>query len=104
MKTFITNYWKKILIIIGGVFIAFNVFSKIVTEKTLLTDYIQYGKDIEKVEIISGDIGEVVTVPESPFSEDMMKLIIILVASILLVVFLTSLGDKASADAKAKKK
>ena len=104
MKTFITNNWKKILIIIGGIFIAINVFTKIVTEKTLLADYVKYGKDIEKVDVISGDIGEVVTVPESPFSPEMLKIIILMVALILLVVFLTSLGDKVAADAKAKKK
>lgn len=104
MKNFITNNWKKILIIIGGIFIAINVFSKIVTEKSLLTDYIKYGKDIEQVEIISGDIEDVVEVPESPFNEDMMKIIFILGAGILLVVFVTSLADKAAADAKAKKK
>ena len=104
MKNFITNNWKKILIIIGGIFIAINVLSKVVTEKSLLTDYIKYGKDIEQVEIISGDIEDVVEVPESPFNEDMMKVIMILGAGILLVVFVTSLADKAATGAKAKKK
>lgn len=104
MKSFITNNWKKILITIGGIFIAINVFAKITTEKTLLADYIKYGKDIEKVDIISGDVEEVITTTESPFGPEMIKIIIVLIALILLVVFLTSLADRAGADAKAKKK
>jgi len=104
MKNLITNHWKRIIIIIGGIFICLNFFSKLSTNKTLLSDYIKYGKEVEKIELISGDVSSVVTMSESPFSGDMLKIIIILIASISLVVFLTSLGDKAAADAKAKKK
>ena len=105
MKKFITNNWKKILIIIGIVFIVINLITKLTVGKTLLSDYIKYGKDIERPEIIE-NVGEVVSVStiESPFGPDLIKFIMVIVGLILLVVILTSLGDKAAANSKAKKK
>ena len=105
MKKFITNNWKKILIIIGVVFIIMNLITKLTIDKTLLSDYIKYGKDIEKPDII-GNVSEAVSgaTTEAPFGSDLIKFIMILVGLILLIVILTSLGDKAAANAKAKKK
>lgn len=104
MKKFITNYWKKILILIGGVFILINSFKKIFAEKGLLSDYIKYGKNIEKTTspITSGDISDVVSVPEMPFNSGIIKLGIILMVLILLIVFITSLADRAGAKDKKK--
>lgn len=101
MKKFITNNWKKILVCIGAIFIIINVFTKITVDKTLLADYIKYGKNIEKSDIV-GNVAEVVTPPEAPFGPEIVKFVCILGALILLIVFITSLGDRAAAKAKKK--
>ena len=64
MKSFITNNWKKILIFIGSISIIVNAIIKIATNKTLLADYVKYGKNIEKSEILE-NATEVITNKES---------------------------------------
>lgn len=102
MKKFITNYWKKILLLIGGVFIALNSINKIFAEKVLLKDYIKYGKDIEKNSSIIGDVSQNIDTSSIPFNSGIVKLGIFLMVAILLIVFVTSLADKASAKDKKK--
>lgn len=103
MKKFITNNWKKILIIIGAVFIVINLITKLTVDKTLLSDYIKYGKDIEKPEIIE-NVSETVTNAASklPLETELIKIIMIAGGVILLIIILTSLGDRAAAKAKKK--
>ena len=116
MKKFISNNWQKILIFIGAVFIILNVFSKLSAEKSLLDDYVEYGPTIQKEntqlmgkgESIINNVTETVTnnslSSEFPFPPELIKLIIILIAAILFVVVLSSIGDRVAAKAKAKKK
>lgn len=101
MKKFITNNWKKILMFIGAIFIVINVFTKITIDKTLLSDYIKYGKDIEKPNILE-NVTQVTNGIETPFGPDFAKLIVVAVVLILLVIIITSLGDKAGTKAKKK--
>lgn len=102
MKTLITNYWKKILVLIGGVFIFFNTFRKIIAPKTLISDYVKYGKNIEKVPSnVIGHVGEKIDTSTMPFNAGMVKLIVVLMVAILLILFITSLAEGKSG---AKKK
>lgn len=102
MKNFITNYWQKILLVIGGIFILINSFKKIFAEKVLLSDYIKYGKNIESNSSTIIDVAEKIDTSTMPFSAGVLKLIIVLMASILLIIFITSLADKAGAKDKKK--
>lgn len=112
MKKFITNNWEKILIFIGIICILINISLKLSTEKTLLNDYIKYGKDVQSGTVSSGNIigniSETVTdgslVSESPFTPEITKIIILIIAAVLFAAFVSTLGDRAAAKAKAKKK
>ena len=101
MKSFISKNWKRILIIIGIICIAWNGIFKIIAKKALLEDYVKYGKVGEK-SVIIGKIADSIDKPTSLVSPEMVKLTIIFMVAILLVVFISSLGSK-SAD-KGKKK
>ena len=45
-KSFIANNWMKILRIIGYISLVLVAFFKLVTPKTIIEDYVKYGKDI----------------------------------------------------------
>lgn len=47
MKNFISKNWKRILLIIGGIFIAINLIHIIITPATIPQDFLEYGPDIE---------------------------------------------------------
>ncbi len=94
MKALITNYWQKILLAIGGIFILINSFKKIFAEKTLLSDYIKYGKNIDNGSSIINKVNGNVNTADMPFNEGMLKLIIILMVAILLILFITALAEK----------
>lgn len=102
MKTFITNHWKNILVIIGGIFILANVFGKIIAPKSLISDYIKYGKDLEKIPSnIAGQVSGSINMGTMPFDAGMVKLIVTLMALILGILLITSLAEGKSS---AKKK
>jgi hypothetical protein len=102
MKEMITNNWKKILMAIGGFFIVINIIYKIAAPKTLLKDYIKYGKDVQSSKIIE-EVTEVVQPPNNLVNGDMLRIVLILGALILFVVLITTIAEKKSG-ASAKKK
>ena len=59
-KSYIANNWMKLLRIIGYVTLGFVAFFKLVTPKTIIDDYIKYGKDIAPSES-TGAIGGIFT-------------------------------------------
>ena len=106
MKNFISNNWKKILVLIGGFFIIKNALFKIFSEKVLIDDYIKYGKEygtstsvIPSTSIDSSNF----TFGDMPFDSDIVKLAIILIVSISLITILTNLAEKAGAKKEKKK-
>lgn len=104
MKSYITNNWKKILMFIGSICIIINVIFKIGANKTLLKDYVKYGKDIEKAEVV-GTVGEVVsssTISKSPFGSGIIGIVILLMVLILIVIILSTLAENAAKKAKKK--
>ncbi len=101
MKDFITYQWKKILIGTGIFGLVIILFKKILAKKTLIEDYVKYGKDIEGTGKITGRfanvLGESASVPEG-----MVKLTIVFMVAILVVLFIASLGNKPADKAKKK--
>ena len=105
MKKFISNNWKKILVLIGGIFIVINSVNKIFAEKVLLSDYIKYGKDIETASSgVAKDVDtSIFTFGDMPFSSDIVTLGGTLIGLIVLVLIITGLADKAGAKKEKKK-
>lgn len=105
MKKFITKYWNKILIGMGIVAIVYTFFLKITTKKTLLSDYIRYGKEVKPFnsQIANAAKDEVSSVFGS-MDPELVKLTFILMAAILIIVFLSLLAAKAGEKKDAKKK
>ncbi len=102
MKSLITNYWRRILIIIGIVCLVVILFSKILTPKILIEDYVKYGKTVHRVEIISDVADKIDKPPLIP--SGMIGMIFVFTVGILFAVFISSLGAKSSGGDKAKKK
>ena len=105
MKNFLSKYWKRILIIIGLILIAINIWSKCVAPRILIDEYVKYGPNIERNETsINSSINtsEVINnVSEnSPFNEDMTKLVVILAAGLILVTVVNDLDNKKSGGKK----
>lgn len=105
MKNFLSKYWKRILIIIGIILIAINIWSKCVAPRLLIDEYVKYGPNIERNETSinsSLNTSEVITnVSEnSPFDDGMTKIILILAAGLILVTVVNDLANKKSGGKK----
>ena len=102
MKSWISRNWKKIIIIIGVICLVFILIGKIAAPKSLIEDYVKYGKNIESHHVIGEVIEKNVEAPSSIVSAEMVKMTIVFMVAILFVVFITSLGSKSSDKAKKK--
>lgn len=107
MKKLITNNWQKILIGIGMIALIMILIGKFVAPKTLIPDYIKYGKVVTPIEhsseIINSAKEEAHTVWSS-VSPDFAKFAIIMMVAILVVVFISDIASNAGGkDAKKKK-
>ena len=102
MKSLISNNWRKILVIIGIVFLVIILFHKIIAPKRLIEDYVKYGKDIESMATVIDTVTTGIEGPTTTVSPGIMKFTIIVMVLILFATFISTLGNK-SAD-KAKKK
>ncbi len=103
MKKYISNNWKKILRVGGYICLGLIIFFKLNAEKTLLADYIKYGKEVKPSEgsgILSGVKDNFLTTFTGVDSQ-LVKFAIIFIVAIMIVVFFTSLLDKKK-DAKKK--
>ena len=105
MKSYISRNWQKLMIAIGSFFAICILIFKISAPKTLLADYIKYGKNITpaKNEIIDVAKDNVSSVWNS-VDPELAKLAMILIAGITIVVFLSALASKAGENKSAKKK
>lgn len=102
MKNFLSKYWKRILILIAGIFIAINVISKCVAPHILVDEFAEYGPNVEKSVHI--DTGEIISEVKasSPFNEDMFRLVIILVVGLVAAAIIAEITTKKSSGAKKK--
>lgn len=103
MKKYIANNWKKLLRVGGYICLGLIIFFKLNAEKTLLTDYIKYGKDItpnKGTGIMSG-IKNNFLETFTGVNPGLVKIAIIFIAAITVVVFFTALMDKKK-DVKKK--
>lgn len=103
MKNFLSKYWKRILILIAGIFIIINIVSKSAMPRNVISDVAKYGPDVEasnvNLNIGSGSLASDF-VASSPVSEDMTKLAIILAIGLLAAVIIADLGSKKSGGKK----
>ena len=108
MKKYISKNWNKILITIGSCVMVWILIVKFTAEKTLLKDYIKYGKDVTPS--TGGSSGALDAAKENVSSvwnsvdPNLTKLAMIMMAGILIVVLLTSLASAAGGDKKDAKK
>ena len=109
MKKYISQNWMKLLRIGGYVTLVVLALFKLNTPKTLIPDYIKYGKDIVPAGAnvsgdVSGTVGSFLGTLFADFTAIDPKLttfVIIIMSAILLIVFLHMLMDK-KADKKKK--
>ena len=105
MKNFLSKYWKRILILIGSIFIIINIMGKCTAPHSLVQEYAKYGPSIESTHgKIDVDINtsEIVTKVEenSPFSEDIVKIVLILTGLLIGVTVLSDIANKKPAKKK----
>lgn len=103
MKNFLSKNWKKILIILTIVFIAFNIIHKVVAPHILVEEYAKYGADVAPANIdinASNIINEVKENAPAGIPNDIFRLLIILVVGILAAVILSDLATKKPAPKK----
>lgn len=107
MKKWITNNWKKILICIGVVAMIVIFIEKLIAPKTIISDYIKYGKVVtptegtsELVDSAKENIHSVWNSVDPQFA----KLVVIMMVAILIVVFISSVASKAGEKKDTKKK
>lgn len=105
-KSYISNNWMKILRIIGYVTLGFVAFFKLVTPKTIIEDYVKYGKDIAPSET-SGAIGGIFTTVFGKafagldgISPKLTPIVIFLIAAILAITTLHMFMDRKPAKKK----
>lgn len=107
MKKLISKYWKKILIILGIVCMVIILINKVTAPKTLISEYVKYGKVIKIAETgVDGAVGavknNVVSVLTSVNSE-LLRLAFIMMFGILAVCVLSFISASAGKkDAKKK--
>lgn len=107
MKKFISTYWNKILLAIGSVSLFLILISKFVAPKTVIGDYVKYGKDILPSSSDNSILGSVTGRFKLVFGNadpELVRLTIILMVGILTVVLLTTIASAAGAKKEAKKK
>ena len=113
MGKFISKKWNKILVFIGICFLVLIFISKITAPKTLIPDYIKYGKDIKLVNVpevpdsAKEALGSAKSEVVSSFKNanpGIVKLMLIIGGAVLLIVFLDSLASMFGRKKEEKKK
>lgn len=105
-KSYIANNWMKLLRIIGYVTLGLVAFFKLVTPKTIIDDYVKYGKDIAPSESTGAIGGLFTTVFGKAFdglngiSPKLTSIVILLGAAILGICTLHMFMDKKPAKKK----
>ena len=106
MKKYISQNWQKILITIGIIVLLIILVSKFTAPKTIIPDYIKYGKDVAPANIDSGVIGEAKDEFLNTWhsvNPDIAKIVTIMMVGILIVLFLSTIAARAG-EKKDKKK
>ena len=107
MKKLITNNWQKILIGICGIVLILILVGKFIAPKTLIPDYIKYGKVVTPLEGTSEVIDSAKENVRSVWSSvdpNFARLFVVMMVAILIVVFLSEIAAKAGGGNDAKKK
>lgn len=103
MKNFLSKYWKRILILITGVFIIINIASKIATPRNVISDVAKYGPDVEasnvNLNIGSGSLASDF-VQSSSIPEEILRIALVLAIAILVIVIVSDLISTKSGGKK----
>ena len=118
MKNFLSKNWKRILILIAGIFIAINVVNKCMAPRTLIEEFGKYGPDVEKKNyfasgslintsgnsLISGENSNFIegTSFSSPLTAEMTKVALFIGGGIIIALILTELANKKPSSGKKK--
>lgn len=103
MKNFLSKNWKRILILIAGIFIAVNIFHKVTAPRSLVSEFTQYGPDVENTSTLDIHPTEVMNEvrASAPVSDDVFRILMVLVIGIFAALVISDLANKKPA---AKKK
>ena len=107
MKKYISQNWQKIMKIICVILLVLITFFKFTAPKTIINDYIKYGKVVTPLDIHSEIIDEAknnATNTWNSIDPQMARLIVVLMVGILFVVFLSMVASSAGAKKDSKKK
>ena len=105
-KSYIANNWMKLLRIIGYVTLGIVAFFKLVTPKTIIEDYVKYGKDVTPSESTNAIGGFFTTVFGKVFdglngiSPKLTSIVLLLIVAILGICTLHMIMDKKPAKKK----
>ena len=101
MKTFLTKYWKRILILIASIFIILNIVNKYIAPHNLVNEFAKYGPDVAqssiKGEIITNQIKNSMN-----FDDNLLRLVIIFMIAIIVALLIGDIINKKSSAGKKK--
>ena len=101
MKSFLSKYWKKIMIFITGILIFVNIIHKSVAPHSLVNEFGKYGPDVEATKVAINSNELMSTVRESvPVPDNIFNIGIVFVVGLVGAVILSELGNKAPAKKK----
>lgn len=102
MVSFLSKYWKKILIIITVIFIMINIVGKSIAPHKLVSEFAQYGPEAKMLSINIDTSGMVNSLKESVnIPDNVFSIGVVLVIGLIAAVIISELGNKK---APAKKK
>ena len=115
MKNFISKNWKNILITIGGIIIALNLFNKFTTPATIPQDFLEYGPNVEHdifdtVENIPNEVEDIGSSDDivddvsnkTGLPNDLSKGLVVVLAGVFVIFIISAITEKPSADKKKK--
>ena len=102
MKSFLSKYWKKILIWITAILAFVNIIHKCIAPHILVGEFAKYGPDVAASKIGFKSSEALTSVRESiPVSDNIFKIGVVLIVGLIVAVIASELANKK---APAKKK
>ena len=100
MKSFLSKYWKRILILVGIIFIVINIIGKCTAPHLLIEEFAIHGPSVESN--ININASEIISEAkaESPLNAEMTKIVIIFASALILACVISDLGAKKSSGKK----
>ena len=101
MKSFLSKYWKKIMIYITLILIFINIVQKCIAPHILVSEFAKYGPDVTTINGVTKSIDVLSSVRESvPVTDGILRIGIILVVGLIGAVIISEFANKAPAKKK----